>query len=729
MIKNISYIKGVGKFKDCKAGGITFLDKVLIFGRNTYGKSTLTSIFSSLKNLDSDLIVGRKTFGETAKQEIYIKIDDNNFIFKNGSWNSSYGNMEIFDTKYITDNICNAENISYDQQKNLNQVVLGSKGQKLVNEIKKLTENITELSNKKREMTNNFFNPILQSKSSTEEFIKLEPIGNIDKEIETQRKIINQFKNKIKINKNIKDSFFNLDFEKFEITFKKKISFDSKIIESHLNENFDDSILGKRFLQEGISMLKKDKCLFCGQDFNALAKKLIDSYREVFSVEFESIKNEVDQKLEEFSRLNFKDKINMEILEFKELGLDLPIYPLEKETLQKLKTTIETLFKNKKNNLSQEIDLTKNPDWLEIKKIFNKVTSFLNAKEKEFSVVIGSSDKEEYFEKLLLIKKRFEKETIENISIYNKYNEQITNLQKERDGKQKELEKYAGNIFEKCGGKINKFLKEMNSNFELDNFSHLKKLRGRDESLFCINFDCGNRVDIYECDNCKPNFKNTLSESDKRTLAFAFFLAKLSEDENLDKKIIIFDDPISSFDRERKRKTCHLLLDLNCNNKKPKQTIILTHQEDFLKDLARDLTRSSLNYLPLKIKDGNLEIIKDINKEFPDDRILDSLDNLREILDTENFEKNFFVESRIILENIIKRKYHTRLKNLLASNPRAGIRTFVDEIYDNTTQQHKDLIRLCDDLQVPLHDNSFPTPSTGDKKSILKDFFTQLEKL
>jgi wobble nucleotide-excising tRNase len=45
-----------------------------------------------------------------------------------------------------------------------------------------------------------------------------------------------------------------------------------------------------------------------------------------------------------------------------------------------------------------------------------------------------------------------------------------------------------------------------------------------------------------------PNFKNSLSESDKRVLAFAFFLSLLKHDEGLDKKILVFDDPFSSFE-------------------------------------------------------------------------------------------------------------------------------------------------------------------------------------
>jgi hypothetical protein len=56
-----------------------------------------------------------------------------------------------------------------------------------------------------------------------------------------------------------------------------------------------------------------------------------------------------------------------------------------------------------------------------------------------------------------------------------------------------------------------------------------------------------------------------LSDSEKRTLAFAFFLAKLKNDDNLSQKIVILDDPFSSFDSNRREKTIQLFRDLKNN--------------------------------------------------------------------------------------------------------------------------------------------------------------------
>ena len=73
--------------------------------------------------------------------------------------------------------------------------------------------------------------------------------------------------------------------------------------------------------------------------------------------------------------------------------------------------------------------------------------------------------------------------------------------------------------------------------------------------------------------------KYVLSEGDKSAIALAFFFAKLAVDNtNLCKKIIVFDDPISSFDSNRKTETLQRLSELS---KKCKQLFLLTHNINF----------------------------------------------------------------------------------------------------------------------------------------------------
>ena len=116
-------------------------------------KSTFVSILTSLKQNNKDLILGRKTFGVDENQHIVIKANDKNYIFQDDCWNQSYPDLEVFDTKFIADKVCNTEDISYQQQQSLNEVILGDYGKDKSEQIKEISEKIKDLGNKKREIT------------------------------------------------------------------------------------------------------------------------------------------------------------------------------------------------------------------------------------------------------------------------------------------------------------------------------------------------------------------------------------------------------------------------------------------------------------------------------------------------------------------------------------------------------------------------------------------------
>ena len=91
-------------------------------------------------------------------------------------------------------------------------------------------------------------------------------------------------------------------------------------------------------------------------------------------------------------------------------------------------------------------------------------------------------------------------------------------------------------------------------------------LRGKDVSL----------------EGTSPSFSTALSEGDKRTLAFSFFLASVFEDPNLSKKIILIDDPMCSLDLNRRHQTRVVLRKLN---EMTEQLIVFAHDPYFLRDL------------------------------------------------------------------------------------------------------------------------------------------------
>jgi wobble nucleotide-excising tRNase len=85
-----------------------------------------------------------------------------------------------------------------------------------------------------------------------------------------------------------------------------------------------------------------------------------------------------------------------------------------------------------------------------------------------------------------------------------------------------------------------------------------------------------------------PSFATALSEGDKRTMAFAFFVASTLGDPQLSDKIVVVDDPMSSLDKARREYTTELLLTIS---NKCSQLIVLAHDAVYLRDLRKAMQR------------------------------------------------------------------------------------------------------------------------------------------
>lgn len=225
---------------------------------------------------------------------------------------------------------------------------------------------------------------------------------------------------------------------------------------------------------------------------------------------------------------------------------------------------------------------------------------------------------------------------------------------------QKELGQYSKNIFEKYVEVLNEKLKFFTPYIEIKKFSKTTGKGNQYVSYYLLV--SGHQVGFEENSPIRASFKYTLSEGDKSALAFSFFLAKLHFT-SLSNKIVIFDDPISSFDYARRNSTINqlLILSKNCN-----QLITLTHDINFAKDLCKRIGYNKVNSLKI-LRRGTSNIISthDIEKEtlsgvFKDIEVLNN-----HILNGSNsdLEKREVIRCiRPILEGILRIKFFRDIK-------------------------------------------------------------------
>lgn len=134
-----------------------------------------------------------------------------------------------------------------------------------------------------------------------------------------------------------------------------------------------------------------------------------------------------------------------------------------------------------------------------------------------------------------------------------------------------------------------------NVNIHLAKFSHtmrLGKISSDLETASTFSLEVGKSKIVFDSVNGSYQFQYALSEGDKNALAISIFLAKVSLIVDPQKYVIVFDDPLSSFDSARRALTVRELCRLS---KTFGQLIVLTHDSVFAADLERQLFNDAIS--------------------------------------------------------------------------------------------------------------------------------------
>ncbi|MBA7685864.1 hypothetical protein ES703_94293 [subsurface metagenome] len=216
-------------------------------------------------------------------------------------------------------------------------------------------------------------------------------------------------------------------------------------------------------------------------------------------------------------------------------------------------------------------------------------------------------------EKLEVQKQRFDEEAIQSCTDYNQLNNEIKELNDQKVEKQNELDKYTSEVFKTYGKKINNYLRKFGTEFEITDTKGGSYVGRSKDPMAEYKLNLSGQEILFDDDGINPCFKYTLSEGDKSSLAFAFFLAKLDLYVNISDKIIIFDDPLSSLDSNRRIATTQELQRLSSS---AKQIIILTHNTIFARKFWNEIDKSKCKNLQIVRSAGTYEISEwDLEKE------------------------------------------------------------------------------------------------------------------
>jgi len=752
MISRFTIIKGIGRFQDChnNLGGRSFSKNTIIFGQNTGGKSTLTDILRSLKTGDGAYIEGRKTFGFKGNQQVELFDQDNTaFRFPSTDWNNGFDNIEIFDTQYIQENIFEDNGINFDQQKNLQQIIIGFEGKKLSEEINLLQEEFNDLTKIKTGNTKDF-NQKFKGEISINDFRSLPKYDDVDEKIKQMQVIIETANNQSKI-KTVFDSIDtiinNIVNQNTKSVLSESIQVKAELVSAHILKTWKNPKHSMEFLQTGLILTKEEKeyCVFCGQLLKE-SKNLLQAYSQLFSNEYRQLQTDISLAVSKFEKWNPKSMIESIQDKLDSINLSINTNEIIKTDLKEIKEAVDSEFSNKLKDIGYIVNFE---NYDKLIQIFYQVQMQVDDLKKK-NIFNSEANIETRKKEIKLLEFSKIRHTQEWDDFFKEYDD-IDIAQEEKKIKRellrKKLNGYSEKLFSIHLDTINKTLAQLNTDFSISAFQPMKKLVGKSERIFAINFYKSHSVLIDETAIDKPNFKNTLSYSDKRVLAFSFFFSLMIHDEKLDEKVIVLDDPFSSFDSDRRTKTIELLAnphimtpDGELIEKKMNQLIILTHEKEFFAWLFRKLdSPKALRIVGNGLDSNGIKISTivdcDVYTEFIEHENKKDLKEIQEIYQSNKIINDYdglCAKCRKVLESIFTRKYLFELQDEINQNK--SIRSFTAKLkelaindFDNEPK-YKSFIFLCDNLNIELHDNPMRNDG-GNANNVLSDFLKLIKKI
>ena len=359
---------------------------------------------------------------------------------------------------------------------------------------------------------------------------------------------------------------------------------------------------GESWVRQGLSYVKNDSCPFCGQ--NILGNELVESFRNHFSEEYRNhvvaiqrAINEVEHTLgeDEIARIKQGSAENDSRVDSWSDFVDLSYAKYSTDRLAKvvrhLRSTLLEVLKQKLSNPTEALEIGADvmaaiSDYeTEAEKLLghNEKIELANEQIGDTKKQAASTDPAEIEAKLRRLRNiqiRHQPDVAELCSQLAQKRQEKKATDEEKDTAKKQLTEQATALLARYEEKINQILQVFGATFRIvDTKPSFAGGRASSNYKIAINEV---PIDLGDASTQRgtPCFRTALSTGDKSTLALAFFIAKLQQDSDLNQKVVVFDDPLSSLDCFRttctQQEICRVA-------ESAKQVIVMSHDAYFLR--------------------------------------------------------------------------------------------------------------------------------------------------
>jgi wobble nucleotide-excising tRNase len=728
MIHKIEQLTSIGKFRDYQANGdIAFNKLTLIFGDNGSGKTTLTSIFRSLTQNKPVLIERRKSTNQSTPQAAQIvQRDSGGDIYHTfnprSGWTTSFPEIEIFDIHFVNENIYSGFEFSDEHKKHLHQFVIGAQGIAIQQQIeqnkadkttsRQIQSNIEQKliqlvgNNLTEEMVTSFVATPIAKAQSIDRLIDIAEKALASANANSVIRTLEPLAQQDKLNSEIDFNTLITALQTTSHAIQKKALY--TIFKDHCHDLAENALDGpENWLNKGFSYLESKRaplknenpvtlhCPFCKQGIDD-SIDIISAYSLQFDADFNSLIKSIETHLSKIQSFNLDAVIQaLNNLNRTNTGrisswtthlprtVQSPTFNIiANEAL--LRTEFQTLIaavQQKLQNPSvaiatapvevfqaslQTINANINEYNQNILAYNTSITAFLEG----IQTVTQAQLEVDNFKR---IKKRFETPITTLCNQLTRERQKCRSLETAYPFIVQQQETAAIAFFNSYKTRINHYLGTVfKTLFRVCDVVHIPPRGMATVSKIGYKLTIDGQ-DISFDSNQPNNTKDCLSEGDRSTIALAFFLSKLDIDPGINNKVLIFDDPLSSFDRNRMMYTVQLIKDLFPNIK---QLVVLSHNEFFLYELSKGFAAG--NKKTLRITENFIAKASVIEP-----LVLETLvenDYFRHIKELENFlqypdlskKESVLGWLRNVLEAHIRFKFYRQLSALPTNNQTFG---------------------------------------------------------
>ncbi len=717
MLHKVEYLESIGKFINYSAAGdVAFRKLTAVYADNGSGKTTLTSILRSLSNGDNSIIERRLSTGSTSTQRAQITQrkagSPSTHTFRTAGWSSLCSDIEIFDSHFVSENIFSGFHFTDDHKKQLYQFVIGAQGVAIQQQIE---QNKTDKTNS-RQIINTSLAQLYQrvgnglAESSVSGFLQLtvEP-ADIDIQISNaEASLTSANRNSIIQSTPLFSQLANISSP---ISIADLLSDIATVIgglrEEALDKVFEEHctdlkahtiVAPEEWLKKGFDYLdtkeKKEQpleCPFCKQSITTL--EIINAYTQQFNEAFNRLLNQLANHSKIANSFNVEAVIqglNSAIsanaaLETTWKGM-LPAFPsltisVDLSNLKVRLAGVQARISEKQHNPTKAIPDTEIREFEKELQDINEQIRKYNFELQQLNITITTfragiksiAQAQLELDEVKRVKQRFVPAIAAICTQLLTERQNLATLEAAYPNLVHQQQTTATSFFGNYKTRINHYLNTVfKTPFSIDNVSHVAPAGRATVSKIGYGLRInGQAISFDHADN--HNIKDCLSEGDKSTLALAFFLSKLDLDPQKADKIVVFDDPLSSFDRNRRLYTLQLFQDLLPH---VEQIIVLSHNELFLFDLIKRFAPADKKELHIQanVYPASATIVNlSLDSLFEPD-YFKHIKALEDYLAAADISKKDIIlgSLRLVLEANLKFKYHRPLAILQPSQRTFG---------------------------------------------------------